>query len=106
MLKIRASNLLITSILIPIGFVIFILTLRLLEAYFRMSDDYRFLYSYGSPLIWLLILGLLIYSFLHGYLIIKKRGEIKNMIWYYISLLLTMSPVMFVVITMIIISLK
>ena len=76
----KAKKLIGLSLAIPVLFVLLAEIKGLLEYYFRGSEKYRYIYSYGATITFFIQLFLLVASFLLGIYIFTNRKQYSFLI--------------------------
>lgn len=72
---------------------------KLLEYYFRLSKEYRWIYSHGTALGFFLQMAILLFSIGFSIYLIAIRKEFNSTLIWAISLLLSISPITFLLVT-------
>lgn len=87
----------IISASIPLAICLLVVAQQFLEYYFRFSSKYHFIYSYGSSFRFFIQFGLVFFGFIRGTDLLISNREYVNTRERIISGLISMSPALYII---------
>jgi hypothetical protein len=94
----KKENLTIFGISLPICFVLVILTKQILEKNFRLSTEFRFIYTYGSLFLIIAQFAIYLISFIIGIYIYRNRELMKSKRKVFSLIFLSLTPLLYLLI--------